>query len=147
MIIFLLTTSAFVQITILVFIVLLYQQKQAKNVIPKRISNNQSLVNINDMPSSDLIKQIIELNDYKISFRANFNGYLYVTAARATLYINNEKVCCITKHIEKYYIKKNTNISIKNIQQLKSIRFTKWSNEEFFEDINKGVFKNIDNGL
>lgn len=162
MIILLLSTSLLIQISILVLLYFIYKQKtiikvnkNVKNIVkqyPKycketyadssnNISCNNEIIEAIEYPKAELIKQIIALDDYTISFKTSYDGFLYVTAKYANLYCDNKRTTEIIRHLEKYFIKKDTYISIENINQLKSIRFIKWSNEEFIADMNKGIFK------
>ena len=139
MIIFLLSLLVFIQAATFL---LLYKVYKRKYKIALEKQKELPIENINYLPVSVLVKQTIELNDYTISFRTSFDGYLYVTAKYANVYYDNKKATEVTKHLEKYFIKKDSDVRIENIRQLKSIRFIKWSNDDFIADINKGIFKN-----
>ena len=156
MIILLLSALVLIQISILFLIYLIYKQKAIINVNknvkqfinkPNSYLNNKNEIIEINQSKSELIKQIIALNDYTISFKTSFDGFLYVTAKYANLYCDNKRTAEIIRHLDKYFIKNGTNVSIENINQLKSIRFIKWSNEEFIADIHKGIFnsKSTDN--
>ena len=142
-----------IQVIILYFVILLLKQTRAircfhniRNSKPLDCENTgkyELIDNINYLPTNKLIKQCINLNNYSISFVAPYSGFLYLSTKYAEIYCNKKKRVEVVKHIEKFFIPQGTNISIKNIQQLKNVRFTKWTIEDFIEDINRGVFINI----
>lgn len=94
---------------------------------------------------SQLIKQVINLNEYSITYRIPEDGFLFIQADTATVLILQTKESFnINKHTEKIYFSKNTDISIINPINLKNIRFYPWTIQDFIEDLRKGKFTHLD---
>jgi len=86
-----------------------------------------TLQNIDKGGKFELIRQIIDLQDYMISFITPYNGYLYLTVETCEIRFNNKIKIPIIKNLEKLYLEKGTMIFIINPIGLKSIRFKKLS--------------------
>ena len=88
-----------------------------------------------------LIKQVIDLKEYAITYKVPEDGFLYIQTDAATLFVLQTKESFnIDKHTEKIYFSKNTEISIVNPINLKNIRFYPWTIKDFIEDLRKGKF-------
>lgn len=92
-----------------------------------------------------LIKQVIDLKEYAITYKVPEDGFLYIQTDAATLFVLQTKESFnIDKHTEKIYFSKNTEISIVNPINLKNIRFYPWTIKDFIEDLRKGKFSHLD---
>ena len=80
----------------------------------------------NSVSETKSLPEIFNFNNYyDILFHAPYDGYLTIEADLCELYLFNDSQLIVKNRLEKFFIPKLKSISIRNIKNLKNLRFDK----------------------
>ena len=114
----------------MLFVVMLLYALLSKNGskeihIKEMMHNKAEIKAIERGQCFQLIKQVIDLTNFNLSFKTSYQGYLYVIAKSAILEFGDNTTIKIKNSLEKFFIDKGEVIRLINPVNLKSIRFVK----------------------